>query len=875
MPQPPFWIRKLLHSLVSEELLEEISGDLDEVYSEIAATKGTSRANVYYFFEVLRFSKMYRKGRHYQSSNTLSMFQNYLKVAFRNILKSRLNTIINVTGLGVGLACVLIIFLYLSIETGYDKFHENGKNIYRLQHIYGFINAQAGPIYEREYSEVVASMRINPWTRNRRISVKDDQVFTEDILMAESNFFEFFSFPLVSGDVSKCLSEKYSVVLSESMNNKLFGGGSGVGQILKMEDLNGEITSLNVTGIFKDIPYYSHLQFEIVVPFQLVEDNPRMAGLMKSWPNDWVGTYVQLDQKADPEQVEAYYEEIWRKYVDPGDTVLIDFMPLEDLYLESSHLNNDYASHGNSEQVSTFMAIALIILLIASINFINLATARANKRSKEVGLRKTLGAHKKQLISQFLTESVLVTLIGFLVAGALVALVIPWVNTFAEVNLYRSFANPQQIIIAVILIFLFTALFTSIYPALVLSSFKPIDSLKSGSHKQAGMGTFRKVLVVGQFATSVVLIVSSLIIYDQMRFVKEKNLGFDVDNVLSFDFGSSDKLKKKWPVIKSQLEETPGVQVVANTRHVPGDNAYYWSYKFEGNNDLDNPYGDGWRGFYIGERMIEALDLELVMGRSFDPAKPMDSATFILNESGWKRAIEEYGDSWEDPIGKTIEYYTASSGDWALVKRGTVIGIVKDFHHHSLQMSIDPIVIHNIDGTGIVVKVTEQDTNKLLRFVEDKWSAWGAPVAFNHEYLRDRFNDHYKSEDRFNTFVLVFCMLAIAIACLGLYGLSLFSTQQRVKEIGIRKVLGASVPSLLKMLSLDFLKLVGLAIVIAVPVSIYFVSGWLENFAYRVDISIWHVFLGAFLAVIVAQFTISYNTLKAAIANPTKSLRTE
>ncbi len=874
MHSPPSWFQKMLSWFISQELQEEISGDLNETYHELRQRKGKLAANVYFLIEVISFSRMYHRGRQYQSSNTLSMIQNYIKVALRNLLNNRLTSSINIAGLGVGLACVIVIFLYLTVETSYDKFHEDGKNIYRLQHAYGFINAQAAPVYEREYADVVSSLRINPFIRNRRIHISETEAYTEDILMAEDNFFTFFSFPIVSGDPANCLSDKYSLVISQTMARKYYGSDSPIGKTVEIDDPRGDRTTLTITGVFEDVPYHSHLQFDLVMPFALAEDDPRMAGMLKSWPNDWIGTYLKLEEGADAETLAGEYLNIWQKYVDPSDSALIEFMPLEDLYLESSHLVSDYADHGDKDQVRMIMAIAIVILLIACVNFINLSTAGANKRSKEVGLRKTLGAQRKQLIRQFLIESTLLTFIAFVVALCLVVVSIPYINRAADINLYHALSKLDVIIISICGILFLTTLGTSIYPALVLSSFKPARALRPGSHSNSTSGLLRRGLVVGQFAISVALIIAALIIYDQMNFIQSKELGFDVDKVVKFQFGSTNQLQNNWNMVKNQLAQQPGVQLVANTRHLPGDNAYYWGYKFDGVEHAEH-YGDSWRGFYLGENMMETIGLEVTMGRPFDASKPMDSAAFVLNESGWKRAIDEYGEDWKEPIGKTIEYWTASSGEWAMVKRGVVIGVVKDFHHHSLQRPIEPIIMHLVKSSNIVVKTTGASAIDVIRFAESNWSQWGSPVDFNYEFVQDTFDAHYTTERRFNTFILVFCMIAIGIACLGLYGLSVYATQQRIKEIGVRKTLGASVPTLLKMLSFDFLKLVGIAIITAIPVATYFMDQWLDNFAYRIELSVWHVFISALAAVVIAQITISYNTLKAAMANPTKVLRSE
>ena len=873
-PTPPKIFKLLLRWFVSEELREEITGDFDETYLETYRQKGKLRANLEYIIGALRIAPMYNKGRNFQSTNRLSMFINHLKIARRSMIKNRVHTLINLVGLSTGLACVIILLLHVKIETNYDRFHDNGKNIYRLQHIYGFINALAGPTYARDYEDVEAFLRISKWAQNQKITI-DEDVLYEDILFADSNFFSFFSFPIIEGDPQSCLKDKLSIAISSSVAKKWFGDESPIGKMITHENWGREKATLKVTAVFQDVPENSHLQFTTVTPFARIEENPRSSGIMKSWPSDWVGTYLQLDEQADPTEVSERYFDMWRKYVDEEDTARIDFMPLENLYLDSHHLQNDYAELGNGQQVKTFIAIAIVILLIASINFVNLATAQAHKRSKEVGLRKTVGASRKQLIYQFITESALMTFIAFLLSAGLIALTIPWLNALAEIDLYKALVDPMWLLFSGLIIFVITTLATSVYPALVLTSFDPAITLRPGTHGNPGLSKMRKILVVGQFATSIVLIIASLIVYDQMQFIHKKDLGFTPDQVLNINLGSSNAIRENWTVIKSDIEGVPGVKLAANSMQTPGDNAFYWNYRFEGADEIEDPTGEGWRGFYIGENVVEVLDIEVIKGRTFQREMTMDSASFLLNESGWKYAIENYGDEWKEPIGKTIGYYTSNSGEWRLDKKGPVIGIVKDFHHHSLQRPIDPIVIHFMWGYRVLVKGEAASMPKVMKLAEEKWHNWGGRGPVNQEYLSDQFEDHYQTETQFSNFVLIFCVLAISIACLGLYGLSMFATQQRIKEIGVRKVLGASLWSLLGMLSKDFLKLIGIATVLAIPLAIYFMNGWLEDFAYRVNISVWHILAGIFIAMLIAQVTISYHSLRSAMANPTKALRTE
>lgn len=876
MATPSKFADRLLSYLVSQEFYEEISGDLAEEYQEYAQVKGKFRANLTYLIEVIRYARMYRAERNYQSTNSFSMLQNYIKVAFRNLIKHKSYSIINISGLGVGLACVFMIFLFIKVETSYDKFHKNGSDIYRLQHVYGYINAQAAPTYERDYAEVISSTRINFWKTDKKISLSNDEIYYEDVLLADSNFFSFFSFPLIRGDKASCLRDRNSMTISESYARKLFGDEDPIGQVLQVEDMiNGQELPYKVTAVFKDIPFNSHLQFDMVAPFKVMYDDPSI-NILELWPNDWIGSYVQLKPGTDPEYMEEKYQEMWNKYYDAeADSITIDFMALEDLYLKSYDLRSDYAEHGNINQVRIFSAIAIIILLIACINFMNLATARSSKRSKEVGVRKVMGAFRKQLIIQFFAESTIMTILALILASIILVVVIPPINRLTGINLLLGLNQIVPVVIGVILLTIITILIAGSYPALFLSSFQPISILSGNATGNNGKAAIRKALVIFQFTISIALIIGSLVVYKQMLFVKQKDLGFEPDNVVVMNFGNMEDFGRKWHRVKNQVQSIPGVKSVMAGRMVPGDNAFYWGYKFEDFTDYEDPYGDAWKGFYIGYNTLDGLGVELLMGRTFSEDIPTDSTAFILNESGWKRAIEEYGESWNEPIGKTIEYYTTHSGDWAMDKKGVVVGVVKDFHHHSLEREIDPLVIHNVPSRKLMVKVDAEKTNEVIASIESLWVEWNAPTTFNYQFLDEQFEAAYRDEEQFNQFILIFCLLAIAIACMGLYGLSSFVAEQRIKEIAVRKALGASEHKIVQMLSIHFLKLVGISIIVATPVAYYYINQWLANFAYRIDLSWIYFVIGSIAAAVIAIATISFHSIKAATSNPVNSLRTE
>lgn len=876
MATPPKFTTRLLFYLVSQEFFEEISGDLAEEYMEYVQTEGKLRANFTYLTEVIRYVRMYRAERNYQSTNSVSMLQNYIKVAFRNLIKHKSYSIINISGLGIGLACVFMIFLFIKVETSYDKFHENGSDIYRLQHVYGYINAQAAPTYERDYTEVINSTRINFWKTNKRISLSNEEIYYEDVLLADSNFFSFFSFPLIRGDKKSCLNDKNSIAISQSYAKKFFGDKDPIGQVMQVQDMiNGRELPYKVAAVFEDVPFNSHLQFDMVAPFSIMYDDPSI-NILELWPNDWIGSYIQLKPGTNPESIEEKYQEMYNKYYDAeADSITIDLMPLEDLYLKSYDLRADYADHGNINQVRIFSAIAIIILLIACINFMNLATARSSKRSKEVGVRKVMGAFRKQLIIQFFAESTIMTILALILASVILLLVIPPVNRIANINLLLGMDQIVPVVIGVILLTIITILIAGSYPALFLSSFQPVSILSGNATGNGGKGVIRKALVIFQFTISIALIIGAMVVYNQMLFVKQKDLGFEPENVVVMNFGNTEEFGRKWHRVRSQVQSMPGVKSVMAGRMVPGDNAFYWGYKFEDFTEYEDPYGDAWKGFYIGYHTLDGLGVEVLMGRTFSEDIPTDSTAFILNESGWKRAIEEYGESWNEPIGKTIEYYTTHSGDWAMDKKGVVVGVVKDFHHHSLEREIDPLVIHNVPGRKLMMKVEAEKTNEVIASIENLWTEWNVPTTFNYQFLDEEFEAAYRDEDQFNQFILIFCMLAIAIACMGLYGLSSFVAEQRIKEIAVRKVLGASENKIVGMLSLDFLKLVGISVIVGTPVAYYFINQWLANFAYRIDLSWYYFVVGSIAAAAIAILTISYHSIKAATSNPVNSLRSE
>jgi len=872
-PSPPKFARRFLHWHCDPELLEEVEGDLNEEYEAVFAEKGARKARLFYNMEVFRFMRMYKPRKRIKTLNHIDMYFNYLKVAFRNLSKHKAYSAINIVGLVIGISCSFLIFLYVKAELSFDQFHTNAHKIHRTQHIYSFMNAQAGPTFKERYPEVEDFVRVHPWFTNSRVTLADQQEFFDDMYMVDHNFLDVFSFEIISGDRETPLNGPDKVVLTESLAKKYFPNQTVIGQSLKTIGWGNREYNLTVSAVIKDVPFNSHLQFDFLVPFQLLEDDPRIT-IMESWVNDWVATYLVLDEQADVRKLEMAYDDLWTEHsgLDPGDET-IRIMPLDKLHLHSAYLEVDYAQQGNISQVRIFGAVAVIILLIACINFMNLATARASKRGKEVGVRKVMGAYKKQLVIQFLSEAFVITFIGGLIAAVMVYLFIPPLENMSGLALTEFLSTPLALILPFLLIVLFTALLAGAYPAFVLSAFQPAAILKGRSGGNSKAGWLRKGLVVFQFTVSVVLILAAMVAYGQMSYVKSKSLGFKPAQLISMNYGNSQGMRQKWNMIKAELEAMPAVTDVFASRMLPGDNAYNWGYKFEGY--TEEPHGEGWAGYYLGPGAIEGFGMELIMGRGFAEEISSDSNAWVLNETAWKQAIERYGDLWKEPIGKRIEYYTTNSGDWHMDKVGTVIGVVKDFHHHGLQEAIEPLVIHNAPSGNILVRVREGEVQSTLADLEEKWEQFGSINPFSYRLIDQHFNRLYVQEDQFSQLILVFCGLAIFVACLGLLGLASFTAEQRIKEIGVRKVLGASVRQILWLLSLSFLKLISLAVLIAIPLGFILTNSWLNNFEYRISLS-WKFFALSVLATgIIALFTVGYHSLKAAMNNPTKSLRYE
>lgn len=806
------------------------------------------------------------------------MLKNYLTIALRNLRKQAGYTFINISGLAVGIACCLLIFLYVRHELSYDRYHEKADRIYRVG-----LDAKIGdqdflaplsPVPMREalvtdFPEVEQAVRLFAFSNTVAVR-RGDLRFQEDgFIYADSTVFEVFTYPFLQGDPGSALTEPSTLVITETMAQKYFEDEENpIG-----ETLNIDGSDFRVTGVITDVPEASHFRFDFMASM----------GTNQAIQNDvWVSnnfyTYFVLQEGNDYKVFEAKLEELVQNYVGPtvqqilgtsideyrmsGGRFQYFIQPLTDIHLHS-HMDYEMAPNGNVTYVYAFSAIAMLLLVIACINFMNLATARSAGRAREVGIRKTLGSERGQLIRQFLMEATLMSLLALGFALILVQVLLPFFNNLAGTSLTNTYVQDVRFLAGMLGLALVVGFMAGGYPAFFLASFRPVAVLKGNLQQGAKNAGLRNGLVVFQFAISIALIVCTGVVYSQMQYVQQKNLGFDKEHVVVIERGWA--LRDQRDAFKQEVLSLPEVETVAFSNNVPGgligDNAY----QKEGASAEEL---ESLRIIYADYDFVETMGFELVAGRSFSRDFATDSTAFILNEAAVKRM------GWADPIGQTI--MEPVSGPNGTPTRYTVVGVVKDFHFESLQEEIDPLGIQLASfGGNLSLRIRPDDMPNTLAAIEAAWRTFAPEEPFEYSFLDTNFDQLYAAEQRTGQLFTTFAGLAIFIACLGLFGLASFLIQQRTKEVGIRKVLGASVPGLVALLSKDFARLVLIATLVAWPVAYWVSQSWLEDFAYRIDVP-WLLFIVAGLVALgIALFTVSYQSIKAAIADPVKSLRYE
>ena len=795
------------------------------------------------------------------------MLKNYFKVAIRSFIKNRSFSLINIAGLAIGISTCLLISLYVLDEVSFDRFHANADRIYRvteLLHLPSEVRHQTvtsppmAPALQRAFPEVLKSVRFSFSSRN--ISYKEKKFYDTRMLYADSAFFQIFSFPMISGNPDKALVEPYSVVLTEKAAKKYFGNEDPMNKIMALSDT----LTLTVTGVVKDIPSNSHIQFDAIMSRSTIT---RMTNNRPedNWFNNGYYSYILLPKDYDIRDLEAKVPAMLDKEMgaDRKDGLWYEFVfqPLPSIHLHATSLY-DLGANGNIKYVYTFTIIAILVLLIACANYINLSTAKSVNRAKELGMRKVIGAKKKQLIAQLLGESCLITMLAFAVAIAVVAVTLPSFNTLTGKTLGINILARPDVLAMIVGIFVAISLLAGGYPAWVMSSISPLKAMKDYGRQGNVSAYVRKGLVVFQFTMSIILIASTILIFRQMDFMRNSNLGFQKEQVMQVQLTSS--TRSKGVTIKDEFARIPNVisTSLSNFSFSNGTSNIALLPEGASDNEITSE-----ATISVDADFIPNMGITLVAGRNFEKGNVADdSSSFIVNEAAVKRF--NWGTP-EEALGKKL--------DWGLGKKGKVIGVVRDFNYNSLHNIISPLIIHIVpDWYGqISLRIAGQDIPGVISKIEARWKEFDNEGRFNYTFMDQDFEKLYRAEDQTRTIVGLLASLAIFIACLGLFGLAAFIAEQRTKEIGIRKVLGANVGGIVALMSKDFLKLILVAFIIAVPVAWYAGSEWLEGFAYRTDIT-WTIFAIAGLSAAgVALLTVSFQSVKASLMNPVKALRTE
>ncbi len=808
------------------------------------------------------------------------MIKNYFKMAWRNLVKNKVYSVLNILGLAVSLACFILITLYVVDELSYDRFHEKADRIYRINsditmgesQQLPFTSDMMGPTLKNDYPQVEESTRI--YTSNGSKLLRKGDEFIEENLVAhaDSTFFQVFTFPLIAGDPKTALKDPRSVVLSESAAQKYFGSTDVVGETIETI----QETAYTVTGVMEDFPSNSHIRFDFL--FSMDDDIYPFGNFI----SHNFHTYLLLKEGTDPAEVEAKFNEYFDRYVQPvakqilninsrkefedaGNKLEYSLFPLTRIHLHSDR-SIEIRPGGNIQYVYIFSAVALFILLIACINFMNLSTARAAGRAREVGIRKVLGSARKQLIQQFMSEAILMSIIAMLLALGIAFLALPDFNEIAAKTMSLGRVFQPDILLLLIALPFVVGLLAGSYPALFLSAFKPVQVLKGNFSLGARGGSLRNALVVFQFATSIILIVGTIVVYQQLEYIQNKNLGFNKDQVIIVD--EAFVLGPQVRTFKNEITEIPGVQSGTLSSYIPVGGSSRNNNTFSKDAVLNTQNAFGMQNWTIDHDYIETMGMEILQGRDFSREYSTDSTAIIINETTARMMGEE------DVVGKKL--YGVTNFDTGELTAYTIIGVVRNFHFESLRENIGPLGFMLGRSTGIAsFKVNAANIPQVIDGIEQKWENISTGMPLSYRFMDEAFDEMYRTEQRLGTIALVFSILAILVACLGLFGLSTFIAEKRIKEIGIRKILGATVGGLVQMLSKDFLKLVLISFVIATPIAWYAMNNWLQDFVYRIDLS-WMYFVAAgLLALLIALSTVGYHALKAAMINPAKNLRSE
>jgi len=807
------------------------------------------------------------------------MIKNLIKIAFRNLLKNKSFTAINVLGLALGLATCMLIVFYVFDELSYDRFNVNADRVYRvnndikfggISNSYAVSPAPLAAAMKNDFPEIEQVVRFR--TRGGFQVKKGNQNIQEyGLVFADPSVFSIFTLPMIDGSPDNALNEPHAVVITEQIAKKYFNQTNVVGKVMTFNDT----AQYKITGVIKDIPKQSHFHFDFFISMATIDEAKD-----NSWLSSNFNTYILLKPGVDYKKLEAKFNEFFKHHAGPqlqgilhlsfakfeqaGNYYRLNLTPLKKIHLESNRVA-ELGANGNIQYVLIFSVIAIVILLIACVNFMNLSTARSSNRAKEVGVRKVLGSPRKYLIAQFLTESLLITAVATLVAVFTAWALLPLFNQMSGKELVITLQVLYRLIPVLFLIIIVIGCLAGSYPALYLSGFQPIEVLKGKLSTGFKGGIFRSVLVVFQFVISIFLIVGTLVIYNQLKYIQNKDMGYDRDHVLVvqnvWTLGNSAQ------TFKQKIKQLAGVKDASLSEALPT-----WDY---GNSTtlfkdkvLDQKRSLHTQDWGVDEGYIPTLGIKMAAGRNFSTDMLTDSSGLIINQAAAKLL------NYPDPLNQML--YMPLDNMLKAMKPYHIIGVMKDFNFRSLRENVTPMVFVLRHSQGAMsVRINSANIPLLLSQVRNKWKEISPNQQFNYSFMNEDFDAMYRSEQRVGTISIAFTSLAIIIACLGLFGLAAYAAEQRTKEIGIRKVLGAKISTIVGMLSIDFIKLVVIAIVIAAPAAWWALKIWLQGFAYKQDIQWWVLVLAGSTAIFIAFITISFQSIKAALLNPVNSLRSE
>jgi ABC-type antimicrobial peptide transport system permease subunit len=858
--QPPSWASRFLKWYCDPAFLEEVEGDLFEIFNLRVKKYGLRKAQLLYIKEVLLF---FKPSSFKQLTPTVmpNLFGNYLKIALRNLFRQKSYSFINIGGLSIALAVTLLMLLWVQDEWNMDKFHANGDRLFLLKRMIpledgtvAIRNSVPYPLLQAVQNELPEVEKFIPLSSQDEMTLSNgNQTFRAKGAFANANYFESFSFPIIAGNIKDLDQKQEAIAISESLANKFFGDkwlSNAIGTTINILDLGDFL----ISAVYKDFPTNSSIQQDFIYS---IDNFVKRNDWMLHWGNSGMGGALLLTKGANVKEVVQKIEKIYKAQQEGDFIEGCTVQKFEDGYLYGQFDEQGKVAGGRIEYVQMFAIAALLLLIISCINFVNLATARASKRAKEVGVRKTIGAGKNSLITQFMVEAGVITFLSVGLGLLLAQLALPQVQLITEKMLQFDYKAPMFWGVMGMII-LFATLLSGTYPAFVLSSFRPMEVLKGQMQNQSGSIGLRKGLVIIQFVLALLLVVGAFVIKEQVEYIQNKNLGINKDNLIVIQ--KEEAITNKYEVLKDKLLQAPGIDKITICPISPIDIQSSTSGVTWAGKQLAIQYEE-FHYFWASNNFLETFDIPLVAGRFYREDAPFDTTSIVLN----KKAVEMMG--LEDPIGKTVKW-------WRHTRQ--IIGVVENFHIQSLYEDIKPLGIFMSDrARGLLVKAKEGEMKAAIGSLQNVFSEVLPAVYLHYNFVDAAYQQKYKSEVLTGKLANYFAIISIIIACLGLFGLSTFLAEQKTKEIGIRKVLGASMGNLIALLSKDFLLLVIIGLMIGIPISWYLLNGWLTNFAYTIALKWWMFALPVFLAILIASVTIGIQAVRAALNNPIDALTSE